>query len=1681
MKTKLLLLLAIISVNCFAQFSKTHYIPPISCSNTQVPSGQSMYISCPSITPISFRIISLGGGIINGTVSRDTPYVLNIGGNANTQIMVDQNSASAILNNKGYIIEADDLVYASVRISAAFHAGSIVSKGLAALGTKFRIGGFLNLGAPAYSDNHYTFASILATENNTVVSFSDINAGVTLVNNGGAGNTPANITLNSGQSYVIAVQGPTNANRDGLIGALITSDKPIAVNCGSVAGSNSFSSNLDFGLDQIVSAERTGKEYILIKGLGNSFDPIEKALIIAHENNTEIFVNGNATPVATIQAGDYFALDGNNYTANRNLYIRTSKNVFVYQSIGGSDTGNASDQANQNMHFVPPLSCETPKIVNNIPLINEVAGLNNFFGTVMVVTETAANLTFIINGVTYTPATLPAGVTLVGPNNVTGNTAYQTYSLNGLSGNISVLSTKQVYVSYFGSSGAATYGGFYSGFTFKPEITQDIIAVGQTNCIPNAKLTVSSISSFDDFQWFFNDVAIPGATSNQYIPTAPGYYNVRATILACGTTLISDKIPVSSCPTNGDGDLVNDNIDIDLDNDGITNCTESNGNQNIDTSVTNGAVPTSTTTYVTSTVNSVPAAPTPFVGNGDGSFVSEVLAGKGYNVVFNTQFSVPTNVTLSYPTTALASDLLNANAEYIVNSDTNKTLTIVNPTNQLLIDTNYDGIYESGITQYSSFEIRFRINGTTPIAAGTGTFGIQSFQTLNFKITHKNLLDSAANKSTFKLFATCVYKDNDSDSTPDQLDTDSDNDGIPDVTEAQVNAAVVIANADTNLNGLDNAFETGFTPIDTDLDLVPDYLDLDSDNDGILDFNESIADTDGDGIKNYRELDSDNDLCNDVNEAGFAGNPDSNGDGLLGAVAPVTVNANGQVTSGTGGYVTPTANYITFAPIVITTQPIVVPTCELENASITLADNGGNTYQWQLSTDGGVTFNNLLNVAPYSNVTTNTLNLTSVTNSMNGYQYRVILNKVGNSCGLTSAATTLTVYILPTVTSPIQLIQCDDNADLISVFNLTQKNNIISTNYLNETFTYYTSAAGANTANAAQLIATPTSYTNTTAGAMSVWTRVENSNGCFRVARIDLLVLLTQIPITYRFPIPTVCDDTLDNDTANPLSPLINRRDGVSTFDFSSAENTPVTGIRAQLPAGNYTITYYRNQSDAQSEINKITDTANYRNIGYPFTQSIWVRIDSDIDNACYGLGPFIQLNVERLPYANPVIIARQCDNDQDGNFNFDTSTLHATLLGNNNGAPNLPVTVTYFDATNNPLTSPFPATFLTASQTIRARVTNNSTLACYDETTITFIVDDLPEALPLTSSVETRKCDDEINPSDQDGIATFNTANLESDIRGTQTGLVITYTDNAGNPLLDFNGVQIVSPFPTTFKTTSRTIRVVVTKSVIVAGVTLNTCSAPTRDIIFTVDAVPKINLTGNELVCTNLSTFNVTIDAGIIDGSPITDYTYKWFRDGTNIGISTYSYTTFQEGIYTVEVRNTLGCTRTRTITVVGSIIPTILPSTIVELSDNNSITINVSGNGDYVYSLDEEFGPFQPENIFPNVTAGIHTVYVKDLNGCGVSQKVVNVLGAPKYFTPNGDGIHDYWNVRGISSTYNSKTVIYIFDRFGKLIKQIAPLEQGWNGTFNGQPLPASDYWYTIQFEDGKTAKGNFSLKR
>ena len=108
------------------------------------------------------------------------------------------------------------------------------------------------------------------------------------------------------------------------------------------------------------------------------------------------------------------------------------------------------------------------------------------------------------------------------------------------------------------------------------------------------------------------------------------------------------------------------------------------------------------------------------------------------------------------------------------------------------------------------------------------------------------------------------------------------------------------------------------------------------------------------------------------------------------------------------------------------------------------------------------------------------------------------------------------------------------------------------------------------------------------------------------------------------------------------------------------------------------------------------------------------------------------------------------------------------------------------------------------------------------------------------------------------------------------------------------------------------------------------------------------------------------------------------------------------------------------------------------------------------------------------------GMHTVYIKYLNGCGIAQQTISVLGVPKFFTPNNDGYYDSWAISGLF--YYPKAEIKIMDRFGKLITQLTAANTSWDGTFNGKQLPSDDYWYVYKINKNEPEKkGHFSMKR
>lgn len=246
-------------------------------------------------------------------------------------------------------------------------------------------------------------------------------------------------------------------------------------------------------------------------------------------------------------------------------------------------------------------------------------------------------------------------------------------------------------------------------------------------------------------------------------------------------------------------------------------------------------------------------------------------------------------------------------------------------------------------------------------------------------------------------------------------------------------------------------------------------------------------------------------------------------------------------------------------------------------------------------------------------------------------------------------------------------------------------------------------------------------------------------------------------------------------------------------------------------------------------------------------------------------------------------------------------------------------------------------------------------------------------------------------------------------------------------------------------------------------------------------VNLKPLIKLFDTKILCTNLDE-PLVINAGLIDPTTENDFTYLW--DTIN-NPTTYFISVKDPGKFYVNVTGkSTGCNITREITVSESHLAHIEELKINDLINNNTVQIILNDPSKYRYKIQFDDGtetPFQNSPEFNNVQGGQHQLIIDNLDGCGELKSELMVLEVPKFFTPNNDNYNDLWNIKGISPKINSKSLIYIYDRFGKLLKQLLPSETGWDGTINGVPLPADDYWYYLKLEDGKVAKGHFSLLR
>jgi len=545
-KHAFILLLIIIGANFSqAQLDDLHYIPPMHSFDPVIDIGDHvLYLSTPEVTPVNYTIEDGAGNILQtGTVSNAAPVTYSLAG-TNTDFDVLANDLHTVLPDRGFIISASDSIYANLRMrGGSSQAASITAKGRVAAGTDFRI-----FTVPLQSANNYRnhVVGIMATENNTVVNIDLTGSGVTLV---GAGAPPTGtvitLNMNAGDSYVLAASSLDDVdNLTGMIGHRITSNNPIVVNSGSWTGTVVGAGGQDIVIDQMAPSSALGQEFVTVKGLGANNQ--EVTMVIANQNNTSIYINGSATPITTINAGDFFLIDGTNYI-NGALYVETSAPAYVWQVLCGSNS-----TATQGGIFVPSLSCFSPTGVDLIPDIEMIGG-TTFSGGVSIVTLAGATVT--LNGA-------PIGV---GPTNVAGS-IYEYYQVFGLTGDVSVQSTESCAVAFFGASGAIGYGGYFSGFS---EVVLNLGADGLLNpsgssfCIDSTALV--DVNSDYQIQWLLDDLPILGATDDTLIPVTAGYYSVEISSpggLCTDTTnqvlVIDDLDPMASDPLPVDVQCIGD-------------------------------------------------------------------------------------------------------------------------------------------------------------------------------------------------------------------------------------------------------------------------------------------------------------------------------------------------------------------------------------------------------------------------------------------------------------------------------------------------------------------------------------------------------------------------------------------------------------------------------------------------------------------------------------------------------------------------------------------------------------------------------------------------------------------------------------------------------------------------------------------------------------------------------------------------------------------------------------------------------------------------------------------------------------------------------------------------------------------------------------------------------------------
>lgn len=1626
------LALLIFCSNFYAQLDREHWFAPMIDRTSNGSQYQSIYLSTPETTP--FKVDIYNNNVIVGTVtiSKGNPVKYSI----NTRKQITTTSQSDMFKPvpMGFYLKGEKPFFASLRFSVLNHAEIQTSKGSAGVGKEFRA-----VMAPitVYNSILNFMNSVMATEDNTTVTITGFNSNVHFSD--GVNRSSLTFTLNKGQSYIIDGIANYSSNYTGYIGAKISATKPVVIANGNFNGqyAGNISNSSDILMDQGVPTDKLGQDFVLMKGNGNLGSDMEKALVVANEDNTQVFLNNNPVPVATLNAGQFYTSPDTAYInqgyGHYNMFVHTSKNAYVYQLLAG-DSGS-SEVATGGMNYIPPLSCYLPRKIDEIGKINENEYSSNGVGYSLtvptklnIITEKGATISVQRNG-----ANVPLDMSN-GPFNVLGNGSWVTYSIPNISGNVAVISSHAVTAGISAGNDAVGYGGYFAGFSYIPAIIKR-----EGDCLPGVKLEITE--GFSHYLWVIKNPdgtysPAPGVNNtNVYLPPQAGIYAVQIQQGSCAEIQTQD-FKFYNCTT-----YTNVNYDICSTQDitpsfALSSQTLNAATIKIDTPPTKG-----TATVVGGIIKYV-ANPNAtgtdtfkysFCGNGAIPDCETVQATLNLNQIEKY------DVTLNECSTNGTATYNLSNAAVTPQTGVTKTYykTLLGAQNET------PGDVITNFTNYTTAD-------TTVYVRIKNTFGC--FDIAKIELKSKLAPDVKAN----------LYVKSHCDE-----DVDGVLDGIYKVDPSTI-TPVVLANAASfnvkyydslvkaNAGGTDNI--TGIFSFSTNTSI---WIRVDSPS-GCPVVVKEIPLKIGNKLT-LLKTEENTQVCSSPNTT-------------------PTINLSQYVNVFYAGTTTSVKYFSTLADAqnntnaIAANQSLTGPTsfyyriaaanfCEnIGKLNVSLANGTPSTSllpSYTICSDKTVT----VDVGPgYTHILWPHNGSTTRTQVLSPGTYTVELT---NATGCVYVQTVVVNGIPPVAldVAAFNGVKCDTNLDgSIEVNFLTDVTPIVVPNAVNATQIRYF----ANLANAtAGVNALPNNWSYTTA--TTVYIRVD-SQYCDPVIAPIPFGFSPSVPLLATDVTQKVCDDGLNNTESVDLSTYIHyfTTDPTATaryFDnLTNAKNN--TG---NIPA-NQTITgdktfYFRISAASGCDVvgtlklqfKKPTPSTSLLptyticddgttmvtlNVGAGYTQILW-STGATTQTISVGKGDYwVELtnadgcvykqnvSVKGYPVANPQLSlfnGVRCDENFDGKYEVKFSTeVTAKLLAD----PSL-FTISYHlnpGATDAAL--PDNWTF-TANTTVYMKI-----VSPYCPTQIVPLQFTTGSKISLIkSSFSTEVCDDDL-----DGIKSMDLSQYKAEFT-TNNAVTVAYFKTLSDAQKNINAIS--NPVDVTGT------------QVFYLRFSSSTACSEIGMLTIKVKA-PKASSTLKDVeICPQSTT---TLDAGA--GFQY----YKWFDSNNQVIAEGANARTVVVGVGTYHVElTTNGCPYTQQVKVSETSLPEIVS---IEVQGTTVIVTVTGGNPPYQYSLDGI--NYQSSNIFNNVPYGQNTVYVISAENCNPVTQTFTVIRLLNVITPNGDGFNDYLDYSDLN--YKNDVVMQIFDRNGALIFTGNKANYyTWDGKQSGRPVPSTSYWYVIQWKD------------